>query len=119
MAQQTMLSPTLTINRCCAGMAATKLHTTAAQSAAMGMVGPRAGMQHLQQLLATASTGVIGSASSTYWRLLLRSVRQPPAIFQDVLLGTNDRAQVRPRTLLERCKPLFFAASSMLTRYVL
>ena len=78
-----------------AGMAAAKHRTSAAQSAALGMVGPAAGMRHLQQLLASAASGVAGGTSSKYWRLLLRSVKQPPAVFQAVLAGPGMDDRVR------------------------
>ena len=88
-----------------AGMAAAKHRASAAQPAALGMVGPLAGMLHLQQLLASAASGVLGGASSTYWRLLLRSVKQPPAIFQDVLAEAVEEDKVCLRCTAQHCWP--------------
>ena len=75
-------------------MAAAKSRTTAAQAAAMGMVGPAAGMKLLEKLLAARIAGVSGGASAVYWRLLLRSVKQPPAIFAAVLADVPAAEQV-------------------------
>ena len=75
-------------------MAAAKSRSTAAQAAAIGMVGPAAGMKLLEQVVASSTAGVLGGASQVYWRLLLRSVKQPPPIFAAVLAGQPDRPQV-------------------------
>lgn len=64
----------------------------------MGMLAPAAGLQVVHSVLACSqalmgtSSGVLGGASASYWRGLLRAAGQAPALFEAV--AADDTQQV-------------------------
>lgn len=90
-----------------AGMVHDKRQMSSQQSAAMGMLDPNSGLQAMAALLGQA--GVSGVATPTYWRLLLKQVKQLPDFWSGI--------EMTPSQVGHCCIPTYVSSQRLLQCY--